>query len=358
MQTQSYDMRASPKTGRALGHFCRCIDLVTAVAGGVRSHLCSSYSWVQLLSAVRCSCLFWRADVFVGHQLRTGLMISAWTDRRRRVAAAFVVAAAASLAGLADTTSVAVWVGVAVAATAVASLFVDEFAGALVGLAAAAAVIAVRRSVGPWGTDTFWLSLVQTIALVATGVAGGRAGRALRDPDAVGDVPTLVPQAAFGSLGLLEADVARGRLDEEVERAFEHRRPLTLVLLDIHVVDDSLGHDGRRAAIRAVARIFESRMHRGDVPFAMTLDRLGAVLPETTSMAAWERIGLVLDAVTEARFTVRTDDSERQLGEAVHIDVGLAEFGVHLDSADSMLDAASARLQRRPASVETEDQHS
>ena len=311
--------------------------------------------WASLLLPVQQYFFRLRIDGFVRRLLPKDLMISAWTERHQRVATAFIVAAAASLAGLADTTSVAVWVGVAVAATAVVSLFIDEFAGFVVGLAAAATVIAVRRSVGPWGADAFWLSLLQTVALVAAGVASGRAGRVLRDRETGGEVSTLVPQAAFGSLGLLAADVAMGRLEEEVERALEHRRPLTLVLIDIHVVDDSLGSEGRRAAIRAVARIFESRLHRGDVPFALASDRLGSVLPETTSLAAWERVGLVLDALTEARFAVRTDDSDRPLADAVHVDVGLAEFGTQLDSADSMLDAATARLQHRTRVVEPEE---
>ncbi len=269
-----------------------------------------------------------------------------WTEQHRRVAAAIVVMTMASLAGLSDSPTVAVWIGAAVSLTAVISLATEPLAGIVVGLAAAAAVIAARRVFGPWGPDAFWLSVVQTGALVATGTVSGWAGMALRSRTG-GAASPLVPRSAFGSLGLLEADVAMVRLEDEVERAAEHRRPLALVLIDAEVVDESLDADARRSALRAVARIFESRLREGDVPFANATDRLGAVLPETTSSAAWERIGLVLDAVSHGQFRVRSDSQgDRPLADAVHIDVGIAQLSPGARSADELFDAATEALRR------------
>ena len=275
-----------------------------------------------------------------------GQLTLGWTERHRRVAAAMVAISAASLVGLIDSPAVAVWIGVAVALTAVVSLATEAFAGFVVGLAAAAALIAGRRLFGPWGPDAFWLSAAQTVALVATGSISGRAGMALRRRDG-GEVPSLVPGAAFGSLGLLEGDVAMVRLEEEVERALEHRRPLALVLVDTEVIDPSMDAEARRSALRAVARIFEGRLREGDVPFAIAADRLGAILPETTSSAAWERIGLVLDAVGHGRFRVRSDDrGDRALSDAVHLDVGIAQLGPRASSADELLAGATEVLRR------------
>lgn len=252
----------------------------------------------------------------------------------------------ASLAGVADSPKVAVWVGAAVALTAVISLATEPFAGFVIGLAAAATVIAGRRSLGPWGPDAFWTSATQTVALVATGSASGWAGMALR-PRRAGNAPSLLPQPAFGSLGLLEADVAMVRLEEEAERAAEHRRPLALVLIDTEVIDPSMDTEARRSALRAVARIFEGRLREGDVPFAIEAHRLGAILPETTSSAAWERVGHVLDAVGHGRFRVRSDDQgDRPLSDAVHIDVGIAQLGPRARSADELFDAATEVLRR------------
>jgi hypothetical protein len=214
-----------------------------------------------------------------------GLRTPGWTEQHRRVAAAIVVMSTASLVGLSDSPTVAVWVGAAVAITAVLSLATEPFAGFVVGLAAAAAVIATRRVLGPWGPDAFWLSTAQTAALVATAPpADGQGRRCVRGRGSRRLRSSLEP--AFGSLGLLEADVAMARLEEEVERAAEHRRPLALILIDTEVVDVSLDAEARRSALRALARIFEGRLREGDVPFAIAADRLGAILPETTSSAA------------------------------------------------------------------------
>lgn len=284
-------------------------------------------------------------DASLSERIRVLFLTSVWTERHGSVATAFVVAFAASLAGVIDAPSVAVWVGVAVATTAVLGLGTDRFGGFVVGLVAAAVVIAARRALGPWGPDAFWLSLVQTFALVATGVTSGGAGLVLRGRD--GDAASSsLPGPAFRSLGLLEADVAMVRLDEEVERALAHRRPLTLVLVHTEIIDPALDAEARRRAIRAVARIFEGRLRETDVPFAVSADRLGAILPEKTSMAAWEAVGHVMDAITEGRFAARSDVGSRALADAVRLHVGLVELSQRLADANALFDAATAALSR------------
>lgn len=260
------------------------------------------------------------------------------------VAAAFVIALIASTAGVAASTGVAVGVAAAVAVTAVIALFLEQFAGAVVGLAAAAVVILGRRITGSWDDDAFLLALVQTLALVATGIAAGRAGVALRRaaPDRSGDA--LLPEPVFGSLGLLDADIALERLEEEVDRAQAHGRPLSLVVIDVHQLDPKSAPDVRHSACRGVSRIFESRIGHRDVPFALSEDRLAAILPETTAGEAWERVGMVLEAVASGTFTVRGEGEERALADTVELAVGLAESGPGVVGADALLDAATTAL--------------
>lgn len=269
---------------------------------------------------------------------------SAWTDTHSRVAVVLLVTVAGSLVGLADDSRVAVWVGVAVATTAMVSLATDAFGGFVAGLAAAAAVIAARRWVGPWGPDAFWASLLQTAALLAAGVASGRTGMALRRRG-TDDAPSLLPAPVFGSLGLLDADVAMGRLEEEVERARQHRRPLTLILLEAALAD-TLDPDEHRSVLRAVARIFEGRLEDGDVPFAIAADRLGAVLPESTSLAAWDRLGQILDAVSAGRYSRGPGVEQGSLDDVVAVHVGVAELGPGTSGANELFDAATDALRR------------
>lgn len=275
-------------------------------------------------------------------------MTSGWTDSHRRVAVAFIVGFSATLVGLAEDGDATVWVVAAVAAVAVASLVTDAVGGLVVGLAAAAAVIGARRVVGPWGPEVFWWSFVQTAALLATGVASGVAGTALRHVGgADGErAASLVPEPVFGSLGLLDGDMALARLEEEVERAIGHGRPLTLALFEVEVIDDSLDGDGRRAAFRSVARALEGRLGDQDVPFATAFDRLGAILPETDVLAAWERVGRVLDAVTQGYFTVRADGSLHRLSDAARVHVGLADLDRRTGNGAALLDAATVAVRQ------------
>lgn len=262
------------------------------------------------------------------------------------VAVGIAVIGLAGVAGAAGSTGVAIAVAIAVAVTASVAVFLDQFTGFIAGLAASAALILGRRVLGPWGEDEFWLALTQTVGLVAAGTAAGTVGRSLRRrPDAApsGNGP---PEPVFGSLGLLDADIAMERLAEEVERATRHRRPLTVLVLDVEPLIEISG-DVLRSAHRALSRIFESRLPDTDVPFALSDERLGAILPESTPADAWERVGLVFDAVTEARFNVRSEATERSLGDTIRLHVGMAELGHAVMDADALLDAATAALPSR-----------
>ncbi len=270
---------------------------------------------------------------------------SAWTDQHTRVAGAFAVGLAGCLVGLGESGSEPFWVASAVAGTAVASLAFDAFGGIVAGLAAAAALIAARRIAGTWDADAFALSLAETLVLILAGATSGLAGAALRRPADGEEAASTVLAPVFGSLGLLPHDIAMLRLEEEVERARAHRRPLTLVIVRSEIADQSLDADARKQALRAVARILESRLHERDVPFAISPERLGAILPEATAADGWARVGAVVAAIADASFMSRATGTRSPVADAVHLNVGLAELvGPGKFSADALLDAAIADL--------------
>lgn len=271
------------------------------------------------------------------------------------VATAFVVAGVASTAGVAASTGVAVAVAAAVALTGAIALFLDPFGGFVAGLAAAAAVILGRRIAGDWDPDAFGLALVQTVALTSTGIAAGRAGTRLRRDVAAPVDQSLIPEPVFGSLGLLDADIAMERLEEEIDRARAHGRPLSVVVVDVRITEDDLSTDARRAAYRAVARLFESRLQESDVPFALSERRLAALLPDAGPADAWDRVGLVLDAVASGRFSPRDEASERLLTDVTELAVGMSEARPDTLSADALLDAATAALPSETAAGEDRD---
>ena len=268
-------------------------------------------------------------------------LISGWTDRHLAVALGFLIAAAGGAAAAAQPGEQWMVALVAVLATAVLALFFDAFGGLIVGLAAAAATVLAKQLAGEWTAAGFLPSLGLVVALVllgwATGVASARLHRRRTAADA-GDAVS----PAYGSLGLLTADVAFARADEEVVRARRHDRPLTVLVLRIAPVDESLDAGARTAANRAVARLLETLLRETDVPFALSDSELGALLPETDAARAWEVVAPVLEAAGRAAFTVRQDDERRRLVDAAELHAGLAELGRAHPDADSLIAAARA----------------
>ena len=285
-----------------------------------------------------------------------GRLTSGWTDRHRQVALAQAAAVIAMSGAVIEGRPVAFWVAGAVVVAVLVSLPFDSFAGIVVGLACAAGLIAVKRATGRWEDDVFEASLIETLGIVLAASASGRAGAGLRDPLVREDPSTRAdgaPAPVFGMLGLLSYDLALTRLEDEVARAREHRRPLTVLILDIHVEGGVVDASEHGAVLRAVARILDTRLRDRDVPFAITPERLGAILPETTRGAAWERVGAIVDALGAATFMSRLDEERRPLRDAARIQAGIAEF-VASESAEGLLDLASAGITPRRASSETQ----
>jgi GGDEF domain-containing protein len=150
---------------------------------------------------------------------------------------------------------------------------------------------------------------------------------------------------AYGSLGLLTAEVAMVRLEEEVARARRHVRPLTVVVVLVCISDDTLDEHARSAARRALARLLESTLRETDVPFAMGEEQFGAILPETAASASWDVVGPVLDAAGRAAFTVRETDERRRLVDCAELHVGIAVLGDGLQDAESLIAAARRSAQ-------------
>ena len=271
-------------------------------------------------------------------------LISGWTDRHVAAALGLLVAAAGGAAAVAQPGRQWVVALSAVLATAVLALFFDAFGGLIVGLATAAATVLAQQLAGQWTAENFLTSLALVLALIllgwSAGVVSGRLHRQRRTAGEAEGVDPVTP--AYGSLGLLTADVALARADEEVVRARRHDRPLTVLVLRVTLVDESLDAAARTAAHRAVARLLETLLRETDVPFALSDNELGALLTETDFAGAWDVVAPVLEAASRAAFTVRQDDERRRLVDAAELHAGLAVLGRTHPDADSLVAGARA----------------
>jgi GGDEF domain-containing protein len=271
-------------------------------------------------------------------------LTSGWTDQHAAVALLFTVALVSTLAGLIDGGWVPVAVAVAALLAGLVALSLDVWGGTVVGLAAVAALVAVRRAGSAWTRDDFAAAALEALALICTGAAAGFTGSRLRR--ASGDVHRAAREPTHGSLGLLGADAGMARLEEETRRARRNGRPVTLALLEIVTPADDLSAEERSAACRTAARIIESRAGEDDLPFALAENRVGIIFPEIGASAAWDAVGHVLEACATAEFTFGSERAPRKLLELAELDVGISQYGPGRDTWQTLLDTASEALAR------------
>jgi len=249
---------------------------------------------------------------------------------------------AVAMVGLIEPEPLPLWIAAAASLCVLGSLVFDAYGGVIVALVCASALVAVRRLTGHWSSDDFPLALAETGLLLLLGALSGATGRSLRTGAGSAEQVWSSVEPVYGSLGLLGSDAASARLEEEVERARLHRRELSVVIFDSHLRHTDLSEQGRAAAMRAVARIVESRADEIEVPFALAASRVGWILPEVSTVRAWESVGLALEAIAGARFTFGIDRAQRSLGEAVDVQVGITTLGPARQTSQELLDAAIA----------------
>jgi len=262
-----------------------------------------------------------------------------WTRRRKLVAAVLVVSVlVGGLCARGEMPFALVGLGTAVL-LAVVGLMLDAFGGIVAGFLAAAIVIAVRQAGDAWTQADFVSSLTLTMGLVFLGWLAGLAGTSLGET-AMATPPQFAAVPAYGSLGLLPADQALTRLNEEIARAQRHDRPLTVVILRTDITEQGLSAGARSAAHRTVARLVESLVPDTAVPFALARDEVGAVFPETDEAAAWELLGPVMDAAGQASFTDREGDERRSLLDCAEVHAGLVLLSPANADAARLIEAA------------------
>lgn len=268
--------------------------------------------------------------------------LSRWGERQLLAGVSTVAAVTAGVLAASDPLPAALAVLLAVVVTVVVPLGFDGFVGLLVGLLASSGLVVAKQLTGSWTPEAFGRSLLTTGALLLAGWAAGRLGKRLRAMG--GRPPTTEDVAMFGSMGLVDAAAATARLEEEAMRAVRHGRPLSVLLMRTTATDDALDPASTAAALRVAARHLEAALRRTDVPFALSPEVVGAILPETGPEGAWEVAGSVVESAVDSSFTHRARRERVRLGEHTDIAAGIASVPIDGRDAESLLSAALASL--------------
>lgn len=269
-----------------------------------------------------------------------GQLISGWTRQHARLAALVAVAAVAGALAVAEPSPFFLVALAAAIGTIVVALFVDGFGGVVVGLVGAAAVIALKQLGGLWTPEGFLISLGSALAIVTGAWLAGMVSSDLHGHTGVARPDAGMASAVSGSLGLLDYDLALARLDEEIARATTHHRPLTVAVVEMRLTDADLDDTARSSAERSVARLVETLVREIDVPFAIGPHLLGVIMPESDTAAAWDVLGRVIDAASDAAFTVRERSERLKLTDFAELHAGIVALSKRVSTAEGLVRAA------------------
>ncbi len=241
-----------------------------------------------------------------------------------------------------DVPRVALVAAVATLLTAAAAAVLDGLLGIVVGLVGAVVVTAAHRTWGGW--DVAYV--VQVVLLVGLGWSAGAAGAfARRTARHLATPPLGAVAPSLHTLGLLDAASARLRIDEELRRRHGTDRALTVVLVRVEQRDRTADELVTRAVMKAVARAVEASTRETDVPFALTDDVLGVILPDTDEGHAWRVLGTLVQDTLETSFAHRADGGRVGLREAVALHSVLVAADESTRTADHILGPGRARAE-------------
>ena len=274
--------------------------------------------------------------------------IRGWTDlHTRAVLLTLTVVSGASLASRLNSVWALEVILVLLAVTVVLGLANDPLIALGVGMAGAAAAIAVQDWVGAWGSSTFLNNLGMTASFVLAGAMSGTVGAAIKG-DAPGDGPSSGPSTPVqGSLGLLSPTYGEVRLEEEVLRARFAHDPLTVVRLGIDLLDEHpAGSSDRSRILRVVTRVLESNLHVIDVPFAYADDDIVVIMPERDADEAKVACAMLLRALHQATFADRGSNSRYPFSEYACVHLAAVSFPEAGQTAPALLEATAVGVKR------------
>ncbi|HET8650375.1 MAG TPA: GGDEF domain-containing protein [Gemmatimonadales bacterium] len=145
--------------------------------------------------------------------------------------------------------------------------------------------------------------------------------------------------------GLFNRGYFEARLGAELSRARRGGSPLSLVMLDVDHFkrfNDRFGHLAGDMALRTIANLMRHALRRSDIIARFGGEEFVLVFPETEPDAVLEKLESIREAVASA--TIRLHRNQPIGG--ITVSAGIASFPHDSADAESLIDAADARLFR------------
>lgn len=150
--------------------------------------------------------------------------------------------------------------------------------------------------------------------------------------------------------GLLNAGTWEREAASEVARAIRTRTPLAVALVDIDhfkLVNDKHGHIAGDAALRAIARTFQTFLREYDLAGRFGGEEFVLLLPQTTAAAAYRIAQRMREYIAATPILASGDPEAEPL--RLTVSIGVATLGAQAGQVTDLLAAADTALYRAKA---------
>jgi hypothetical protein len=145
-------------------------------------------------------------------------------------------------------------------------------------------------------------------------------------------------------IGLIKSTVGLVRLKEEEERSTRYKRQFSLILIQVRPV---LGIEWTPADVaglmRTLASTIKGKIREVDIPFLLSSDRVGLILPETEANGARKVVNNIVNSMMNVRY-VPQSGSTVFMWEYAQIRFGFSVFLGRSNTRINMLEAAERSL--------------
>jgi membrane protein implicated in regulation of membrane protease activity len=222
--------------------------------------------------------------------------------------------------------------------------------GSLAALGGAAGTVALSRLAGSWDATVYIPLILLTLTFGLTAVSAAWARAAVRAMKATNGTEREAP--VNGSLGLLAASLAEGRLDEEIDRAEYARSALTVVWMRTRLIEPNLPQPDRGRVLRVASRTIESVLEVVHLPVAFSDADIVCILPVTDEAGAQRLVERIRRACASATLLVGAERNRRRFSQLGTLDVGVAAYPADGASATALLEAARLAVRRTDDALE------
>jgi hypothetical protein len=143
---------------------------------------------------------------------------------------------------------------------------------------------------------------------------------------------------------LIKSTVGLVRLKEEEERSTRYKRQFSLILIQVRPV---LGIEWTPADVaglmRTLASTIKGKIREVDIPFLLSSDRIGLILPETEANGARKVVNNIVNSMMNVRY-VPQSGSTVFMWEYAQIRFGFSVFLGRSNTRINMLEAAERSL--------------